>query len=142
MKHRNRFSLLPSTTDSASTRLYATTASEILPWFKKWFRWVKNGHRDFCHDLKSTRWLHVLGWFVGLVWIGGLLTSAVYISVGTVVPQDKACLPDGSFRVHPESFSLWASSGFFQITLGGGSLTFEQVKAIDIIWDIVSQRHN
>ena len=125
------------------TRLYTTTSTkQELPWFEKCIQRIKTGHITLYHDFKYTRWLRALGWFVALAWVSGLLASIMYISLGTVIPQNKACLPDGSFSVHPESFNSWSSSGFFQITLGGGRLTFEQAKAIDIIWDIVSDTYN
>ncbi|KAF3031934.1 hypothetical protein E8E11_001326 [Didymella keratinophila] len=31
---------------------------------------------------------------------------------------------------------MWSSTGFFQITLGGGNLTFAEAKVVDIAWDI------
>jgi hypothetical protein len=50
----------------------------------------------------------------------------------------SACLPDDSFAMDPSNFQYLSSSGFFQITLGFGNMSFTQVKAIDIAWDIVS----
>ncbi|KAI0886904.1 uncharacterized protein GGS22DRAFT_118950 [Annulohypoxylon maeteangense] len=38
------------------------------------------------------------------------------------------------------TYNTWATSGFFEINLGVGNLTFTQAKAIDISWDIVIGR--
>lgn len=46
------------------------------------------------------------------------------------------CAPDGSFELEPSS--LLAPTWFFQVVLGFGSLQFTAVKAIDIVWDVVS----
>jgi hypothetical protein len=100
---------------------------------------LKNANRDLKHDLKNTRWLHGFGWTGGVIWFFGLMASAIYIGVATVMSTDTACQPDGTFRLHPETYSMWLSSGFFQITLGGGHLTFAQAKVVDIVWDIVSR---
>jgi hypothetical protein len=48
-----------------------------------------------------------------------------------------ACRPDGSFSLVPD-YRYWQVSGFFQITLSFGFLTFTPVKVIDIVWDVVS----
>lgn len=99
---------------------------------------VRTAFQELKHDLKSTQWLRGLGWFVGAVWFAGLLGCMVsFALVQSFGPPDKACQPDGSFRLKPDSYSVWSSSGFFQITLGGGHLTFAQAKVVDIVWDIV-----
>jgi hypothetical protein len=66
----------------------------------------------------------------GLVWLS-LPNPAGFGELG-------ACLPDRSFSLDPSHFRYLSSSGFFEITLATGNMTFTQVKAIDIIWDIVS----
>lgn len=47
------------------------------------------------------------------------------------------CQPDGTFG-RPSDYNAWGISGFFQITLRSGSLTFTEAKIIDVIWDIAS----
>jgi hypothetical protein len=47
------------------------------------------------------------------------------------------CLPDGSFG-DANKYDRWGLSGFFQITLRSGYMTFTQAKVVDITWDIVS----
>lgn len=104
-------------------------------------RSVRTAFQDLKRDLKSTRWLRGLGWFFGAVWILGLAGTLVLVAVGAVwlFRSDlEACQADGSFRLDPRTYSMWSSSGFFQVTLGGGHLTFAEAKAIDIIWDVVS----
>lgn len=101
-------------------------------------RVLNNAYQDLKSDLKNTRWRRGFGWFGAVIWFFGLLTSVILISLMTLSSTDTACQPDGSFRLHPETYSMWSSSGFFQITLGGGKLTFAQAKVIDIVWDIVS----
>jgi hypothetical protein len=94
---------------------------------------------DFKNDIINTQWLRGLGWFFALTWIVGLILSVASVSlITTFTSTNSACQPDGSFRLHPETFSVWSSSGFFQITLGAGHLTFAEAKVIDIVWDIAS----
>lgn len=50
------------------------------------------------------------------------------------------CAPDGSFRL--ESSSVLAPTWFFQVVLGFGSLDFTTAKAIDVVWDVVSDFNN
>ena len=123
------------------TLLDARLSKQEWPGSKRWIshvlRYVKHGHHDLYFDLKNTRLLRGLRWFSVFLWVAGLMVCVVIVSMGNIVPEDKACLPDGSFRVNPGSYSPWASSSLFQITLGGGQLTFAQVKAVDITWDIV-----
>jgi hypothetical protein len=98
----------------------------------------KRAFQDLKYDLKNVRWLRGFGWFGGTIWFFGLIGCAIYVGLATLASTDVACQPDGSFRLHPETYSMWSSSGFFQITLGGGHLTFAEVKIIDIVWDIVN----
>ena len=109
--------------------------------FRNGLRSVRTAFRDLKRDLKPTQWLREFGWFFGLIWISGLLATLLLVVIGSVglFRSDlKACQADGSFRLIPRTYSMWSSSGFFQITLGGGHLTFAEAKAIDIIWDVVS----
>jgi hypothetical protein len=87
------------------------------------------------HDLRTTKWLRGLGWYGLFLWICALLTTLGVLSVFT---SDGACVPDDSFRLRPSSYNYWSSSGFFQITLGYGHLSFTEAKVVDIVWDVVS----
>jgi hypothetical protein len=101
---------------------------------------VHAAFRDLARDLKATRWARGFGWFGGVVWFLGLVGSLAVIISGALTffrSDGMACQADGTFRLDPRTYSMWSSSGFFQITLGWGTLTFAQAKAIDIIWDIV-----
>ena len=103
-------------------------------------RFSLTAFKDLKQDLKSTRWLRGLGWSAGVIWFFGLVASAILMGIVALFRTDNtACQPDGNFRLHPYTYSMWSSSGFFQITLGGGNLTFAQAKVVDIVWDIVSR---
>ncbi|EUC44372.1 hypothetical protein COCMIDRAFT_52299, partial [Bipolaris oryzae ATCC 44560] len=96
---------------------------------------------DLKHDLKSTRWLRGFCWALDVFWVFGLVVSAIMVGMmSTFITTESACLPDGRFRLRPDMFSMWSSTGFFQITLGGGDLSFAQAKLVDIVWDIVVGR--
>ncbi|USP80363.1 hypothetical protein yc1106_07637 [Curvularia clavata] len=105
------------------------TQSEFGPIWTAW--------HDLKHDLKSTRWLRGFGWTLGVFWLFGLIVSAIIVGMMSMfITTNSACLPDGTFRLRPDTFSMWSSTGFFQITLGGGNLSFAQAKVVDIVWDI------
>lgn len=44
-----------------------------------------------------------------------------------------ACQPDGSPSLEPYNYKPWDASGFLQVTLGVGTLTFTQAKVIDVV---------
>lgn len=99
---------------------------------------VRAAWHDLKHDLKSTQWLRGFGWTLGVFWLFGLIVSAIMVGMmSAFTTTDSACLPDSSFSLRPDTFSMWSSTGFFQITLGGGNLSFAQAKLVDIVWDIV-----
>lgn len=50
-----------------------------------------------------------------------------------------SCSPDDIFR-YKEPYDPWATSGTFKITLGFGSMSFSNVKLIDVIWVVVVGR--
>lgn len=107
----------------------------------KFFKVLKRSYGSFIDDLQATKWVRGLGWFIGVIWLLSLIASLSLISLISNIryfSTTNTCQPDKSFRLHPETFSYWSSTGYFQITLGWGHLTFTQAKAIDIVWDIVS----
>ncbi|KAH6621769.1 hypothetical protein C7974DRAFT_361696 [Boeremia exigua] len=87
-------------------------------------------------------------WVLAFLWLCGLTTGFIVLCVWSTLVSDSwsssgslsACLPDDTFSLQPEDYQYWSNSGFFQITLGTGDLTFTQAKAIDVIWDIVVGR--
>ncbi|QDS77353.1 hypothetical protein FKW77_005407 [Venturia effusa] len=81
----------------------------------------KSSTRELWADLRAVRWTRTLLWF-GSCDIDGF------------------CMPDGSFNVKPSDYNIWKTSGFFQITLGFGHLSFALAKFIDIAFDIVAGR--
>lgn len=93
--------------------------------------------RDLKNDLKNFRWLRGMCWLWAVCWFAGLFGILLLINLLLLgVARGQACLPDGSFRVTPDTYSFWSTSSFFQIAVGGGELSFTQAKAVDIIWDI------
>ncbi|KAI1614701.1 hypothetical protein EDD36DRAFT_162615 [Exophiala viscosa] len=53
---------------------------------------------------------------------------------------NNACQPDSAFRVGYGSYDIWTISGFFQITLAYGQLSFTAAKIITVCWDIIIGR--
>jgi hypothetical protein len=86
-------------------------------------------------DLRG-RWRRACAW----LFLMGLCTCLEQLNVFVEMSGhvQTACPPDGIFRLEPATFSYWSKSGFFQITLGFGELSFTVVKVIDIVWDVVS----
>lgn len=101
--------------------------------------WV-DSQRQSWNDVRN-RWQRGAFWFLVSIICGCIgflyVIDPRYYSYKNS-HSNKACQPDGSFQIDPGSFGYWSKSGFFQITLGFGVLTFTQAKAIEIIWDIVS----
>ncbi|KZM27916.1 uncharacterized protein EKO05_0010306 [Ascochyta rabiei] len=83
-------------------------------------------------------------WVLVFVWFSSLTAGFVFLCVFSTWTKEytlpSACLPDDSFNLQPGSYQYWSNSGFFQITLGFGRLTFTQAKAIDVIWDMAIGR--
>lgn len=97
-------------------------------------------HRQAGEDFRA-RWRRCAAWVFAIFWLTGLLGSLgviSYLTTPKAYSSGTACQPDGSFSLDAKSFWYWSNSGFFQITLGFGTLSFTQAKAIDIIWDVVS----
>lgn len=116
-------------------RRTSVTLQETRSRFANFWR---EGHREARIDL-SANWRRDLKCFLVFVWFACLSSSfgilyAIFMS-GEYF-NDTACQPDGSFELDPEKFRYW-KSGFFQISLGFGNLSFTKAKAIDIIWDVV-----
>ncbi|KAH0432059.1 hypothetical protein CcaCcLH18_06714 [Colletotrichum camelliae] len=82
-------------------------------------------------------WLFLLGWLAGL----GVLMSVVIQQPQTITDADNtACQPDGSFNIFMNEYDWWAASGFFQITMAWGTMTFANAKFVDVAWDVVFGR--
>lgn len=102
--------------------------------------WWDETRREVLSDLRSSRWRPAVGWLLYICWLHFIITIPVVItSLSYSYYSTSACMPGGSFALFA-AYDIWATSGFFQITLGFGSLSFTQAKAIDVIWDIVSER--
>ncbi|EQB50638.1 hypothetical protein CGLO_09894 [Colletotrichum gloeosporioides Cg-14] len=94
-------------------------------------------------DLIDFNWVIGISWLLLLGWIAGL---GVLMSVVIQQPQDitdsdnTACQPDGSFNIFMNEYDWWAASGFFQITMAWGTMTFANAKFADVAWDVVFGR--
>ncbi|KAF2869436.1 hypothetical protein BDV95DRAFT_99821 [Massariosphaeria phaeospora] len=119
------------------------TPGNIIHDFQRAQFWHATFH-DVRQDLRSIRWSRVGFWSLVLSWIVGLMSLIVILgllsSVSSYGLLDSACAPDATFRLEPDTYSHWDSSGFFQITLGVGPLNFSQAKIIDIAWDVLFGR--
>lgn len=96
-------------------------------------------HYQAWHDL-TTRWRRGLFWtFCFFVFVGLVLVLAIVLklSENATLSGMTACRPDGQFSLEPYNYKYWDSSGFFQITLAFGNLSFTQAKVADVAWDIV-----
>jgi hypothetical protein len=103
---------------------------------------IKSFFQEGIADLRSIRWRHfghrhltVLGPIVFLIALIVILRVITYSGLYTV---QGACQPDSGFRVSYGTYNIWDLSGFFQITLGFGSLPFTTVKIINVGWDVSS----
>lgn len=111
-------------------------------------RFWRDGHRKALDDIR-TRWRTGGMTLLAVVWSSGLCTSlAILTRLATTKDlasftsdRLKACQPNDVSDIGPENYRYWAGSGFFQITLGYGQLSFTQAKIIDVAWDIVSTQH-
>lgn len=99
----------------------------------------RTSHAQAWNDVRM-RWRRGLLWILYLGIIIGLAISLMFtiLSSKTTLYFLGACLPDGRFSLDPDAYDYWKPSGFFQVTLGFGTLTFAQAKIIDVVWDVVS----
>ncbi|KAH7138705.1 hypothetical protein B0J11DRAFT_23162 [Dendryphion nanum] len=115
---------------------------------QRFSRFWRKGHHDARKDIRK-------GWVlftIVVMWILGLVAVVVVLICVSVIRDNgstvfgvgagarSACQPDGTFKLLARTFNFWASSSFFQITLGFGRLNFTEAKTIDIIWDVVVGR--
>ena len=103
--------------------------------------WFKEARAEAWADIRMSRW-RAARWLLIPCWQAAVLVGIVSISWAPATLsqfEDSACRPDGSFRVWGTDYNSWTINGFFQITIGMGTLTFTQAKVIDVAWDIVCQ---
>lgn len=106
---------------------------------KRAWKWVKDARSQVWADIRTADYRRGSFWLLLLCWEGILLSLIVIIPLYTSLSQynESPCRPDGSFSVLGNGYNPWFMTGFFQITLGFGPLSFTQAKVIDIVWDIV-----
>lgn len=115
-------------------------------------RWIsrewKQTIEETLKDLRSRQTWRPFLFYLYLIWIAvllvaiGSLTSSPDVTSLYSSAVETACQPDGSFSPYADNYNAWnwASSGFFEITLVFGTLSFTVAKVIDICWDVVSHR--
>jgi len=122
--------------ENATNRTNSTSRTRIL------WRFVLNETKasglELWFDLRAVRWIRVVLWFGALAWLVAIALSITGACFGAQ-SVDGFCMPDGSFSNNPSGYNIWKTSGFFQITLGFGHLSFALAKFIDIAFDIVSR---
>ena len=120
-----------SRTDSRVRRVCSTGFwKQVLPRSKLFFceSWA---------DLKSIgHWPQIFKLLWPLLFIAGATTILPVISSHKLYQVSKACQPDSGFYVGFGEYDIWDVSGFFQITLGFGELSFSTAKIIDVCWDV------
>ncbi|KAI1413297.1 hypothetical protein F5Y13DRAFT_161016 [Hypoxylon sp. FL1857] len=108
----------------------------------------KETTREVLRDLRSKESWKPIFIFLYLCWVGflllaiGMLASTPNITSLLQGFITTACQPDGNFSPYANSYNAWdwASSGFFEITLAFGPISFTAAKVIDIIWDVIIGR--
>ncbi|KAK4446801.1 hypothetical protein QBC34DRAFT_496606 [Podospora aff. communis PSN243] len=133
---------------------------------KSWKTWRDTARED----IKSMRWIRALMWTLIAAWTLALLLAIGSLSLlgaGTMpseVPEviryflevfglgssleffgsryrgSTACQPNGGFSMYPDSYEWWSMGDFFEITIGFRSLSFTEVKLIDVVAGIVFGR--
>lgn len=139
---------------------YQSPTSGTLQWreekrHKPWpsLKSVKSAFKEAWHDLmaaprhfKSVEWRRVGLRCIILVWSLALLalTICLALSLPMRLDDESPCQPNGDFDFSMSasyqletSFSYWAASGFFDVTLAWGRFDFATVKLIDVAWDLV-----
>jgi hypothetical protein len=109
---------------------------------------VAEACQEICSNLQITKRKFALG-VMCAIWALGLLVALAFLLLFGLLPSlsldsehPSACHPDGTFSPFGQTYNPWATSGFFQINLAFGNLTFTNVKIIDIVWDIVSRHYH
>ncbi|CAJ2504377.1 Uu.00g117710.m01.CDS01 [Anthostomella pinea] len=101
--------------------------------------YCNDARREAMSDLRSGGAFRIGLALWTMTLVGCIVFLSIYGAYSTAFNwSTSACRPDGSFSPYADGYSYWAISGFFQINLGSGSLTFTEVKIIDISWDIAA----
>ena len=95
-------------------------------------------------DVKQVKWKRLARrmWYHSSLFGATILPlfGVITLATGRFYNTDGACLPNGTFDASDTPYNAWLFAGFFQITLGFGSLSFTSVKVIDIVWNIVRDK--
>lgn len=100
--------------------------------------------REVWSDAKTLRLGHqfyrILSFTGPLVVIILLCLVLKIVTKKDLYPVHEACRPDAGFYVGDNEYNIFASTGFFQITLAFGHFPFSTAKIIDVAWDVVVGR--
>lgn len=103
-------------------------------------RRTKSFLQDAVTDLRSPGLRHdlyrICTILCPILFIIGLIVVIPVIASSRLYSVDYACRPDSGFYVGNGSYNFWSLSGFFQITLGFGELSFSTAKTINVFWDV------
>lgn len=114
------------------------TCAKWQPLTKLWTETIT----EFQSEMDSTKWGHTAATtfqlYLCCIWATVLVFMCIFIPLLSLRydVSGNHCAPDGSFRLEP--INILAPTWFFQVVLGFESLNFTAVKAIDVVWDVVS----
>jgi len=92
-------------------------------------------------DLRA-RWHKGVIWILIFFWIYLLflvLMPFLPVSAVSYMQGTPPCRPNDGFEFNSEQtlYNPFVMQDFFKITIGFGTLSFTQAKAIDLVWDLV-----
>ena len=137
--------LLKSKARSAGTRLASGALHGTKCMFsKKFWQSIPSHTKTFVRrgvvDLKTVNWqrnfYRVWIFLWPILFMTALIVILPVVSSHRLYQPVDACQPDSGFRVGYSNYNIWAISGFFQITLTYGRLSFTAAKIITVCWDV------
>lgn len=94
--------------------------------------------REFFGDLQQLNWKLPYAFLLFTYWLISILSLLAMLPfAATTNAFSSACMPDGSFNIARDGYNIWSLTGFFQITIGFGPLSFTEAKIINTCWDVV-----
>lgn len=99
---------------------------------------VADAGRQAWSDLRSIRWARFGLWTLYWSFLVAIPTAIMAVSFTRGGGfYNTRCLPRDSFSPLPERYNFWDISGFFDIALAFGPLSFTNAKIIDVSWQLV-----
>lgn len=88
---------------------------------------------------EKIKWTQLGFWILAGIWFFVLFTLVILLGVwGGLPATGAACKPDGTFSPFSDDYTWWSRASFFEVTLKARPMSFAEVKAIDLAWDLVS----